>query len=108
MYKCNIEARSRNRCHRGKAISITQTEFMCVCVFVALSIQQAKHMRRVILSFVVCLSVPRFSTLPHKRHHFRDKVTEHKVYCLIFATTLSETFLILRKSARYECTYVLM
>ena len=40
------------------------------------------------------------STLPHKRHHFQEKVIEHEVYCLIFATTLSETFLILRKIQR--------
>jgi hypothetical protein len=29
----NIEARSHNHCYRGKAISITYTECVCVCTF---------------------------------------------------------------------------
>ena len=57
MYKRNIEARSRNHCCTGKAISITY----CQCVSVALVIQHAKRMRRIILSSVACLAVPYFS-----------------------------------------------
>jgi hypothetical protein len=53
-YTPNIEARSRNSCCRGKAISITYSE----CVSVALDIQHAKRMRRIILSYVVCLARP--------------------------------------------------
>jgi hypothetical protein len=41
----NIEARSRNHCCRGKAISITYSE----CVSVALAIQHAKRMRRIVI-----------------------------------------------------------
>jgi hypothetical protein len=41
----NVEARSRNHCCCGKAISITYSE----CVSVALVIQHSKHMRRIIL-----------------------------------------------------------
>jgi hypothetical protein len=41
----NIKARSRNHCCRGKAISITYSE----CVSVALVIQHARRMRRIIL-----------------------------------------------------------
>jgi len=37
----NSEVRSCNHCYSGKAISITYSE----CVFVALGIQHARHMR---------------------------------------------------------------
>jgi hypothetical protein len=66
-YKHNTEARSRNHCYRGRAISIKYYER----VPVALIIQRAKRMRRVILSPVACLTVTYFSTLFHNRHNFR-------------------------------------
>jgi hypothetical protein len=46
-FLCNFDARSHNPCCRGEAISITYSE----CVFVALVIQHAKRMRRII---VIC------------------------------------------------------
>jgi hypothetical protein len=95
-YKRNTEARSRNHCCRRKAISITCSE----CVSVALVIQHAKRMRLIILLCVVCLVVPYFSALSHKRHDFREKVIEHKMCVLILSTTLSEAFLILRRIQR--------
>jgi protein-S-isoprenylcysteine O-methyltransferase Ste14 len=56
----NIEARSRNRFCRGKAISIQYYE----CAFVFLSslssMQIAYFLRRIILSSVACLAVPYF------------------------------------------------
>jgi hypothetical protein len=82
-YVRNIEARSCNHCCSGKTISITESE----CVFVALVIQHAMRMRRIILSSLTCLAVPYFSTLPHKRHDFRDYVFEHKMCVLIFSTS---------------------
>jgi hypothetical protein len=49
-YKRNIEARSRNHCCSGKAISITYYER----VFVTLGIQHAIRMRRIITPSVAC------------------------------------------------------
>jgi hypothetical protein len=70
----------------GKAISIIDSEF----VYVALVIQHIKRMRRIILSSVVCLDPPYFSTLSHKRQDFRaggGGVIEHKMCVLISSTT---------------------
>ena len=58
MYKRNIEARSRNHCRRGQAISTVYSE----CVSVAFVIQDAMRMRRITLSSVACLDLPYF---PH-------------------------------------------
>ena len=49
----NIKARSRNHCRLGKAKSITYSE----SVSVALGIQHALGIRRIILSYVACLDL---------------------------------------------------
>jgi len=48
-------------------------------VSVALVIQHAKRMRRLILLSVPCPALPHFSTLSHKERHFQGKVTEFKM-----------------------------
>ena len=58
----NIESFSRNHCCSRKAVSIVY----CECVFVALVIQHAKRMRRIILSSVACPALQYFPTLSHK------------------------------------------
>jgi len=53
----------------GIAISITYSE----SVSIALIIQNAKRMRRNILSSVACPELPHFSKLFHKRQDFQKK-----------------------------------
>ena len=55
-YKLNLQARSRDNGCRGNAISITYSEY----VFVALIIQHAKRMRRIVMSSVTCMILPYF------------------------------------------------
>ena len=65
-------------------------------VSVAVLIHHATNINHIVTSFAVPLTPPYFSTLSHKRHDFRKYVTEHKMCVLIFSTTLSKTFVILR------------
>jgi len=93
-----IEARSRNHCCRVKAISVTYSE----CVSVVLVIQDAKRMRRIVLSTVTSLALLYFSTQSLKLHDFRKKkkVTGHKFVFWFSLQILSETFLIIRRIER--------
>jgi hypothetical protein len=113
-YKPNTGARSSNHCCRVKAINITYSE----CVSVALVIQHAKRMRRIILSSVACLTVPYFSTLSHKWYDFwgwgwgGGELLDIK--CVFwFCLRLFETFIIQRRSERdthsthYSCQTVI-
>jgi len=72
----NTEALPCSHWWSGKGIRVTYSEF----VFVVLSLQHAVRVRSIILSSVACLTTPFFS-----RHDFREKVTELKVYILIFS-----------------------
>ena len=103
-YKRNTEAYFRNLCCRGKAISITHSE----CVSVALVIQHAKSMRRIILSYVARPSLLCFCTLFHNRYDFRKIVMESNVFW--FSTFFFWNICHSKKIwARYhKCTYVYM
>ena len=68
---------------------------LSMCLYVALVVQHAKRMRRVIWSSVACLTLPYFSTLSHNRHDFVENFIGYKMCVLIFCTTLLEIFLIL-------------
>ena len=84
-YAYNVTLR---RVRAPKAISITYSE----CIFLALVIQHAKRVRRIILPSVACPAVPYFSTLSHKRQDIREKFIEYKICVLIFSTTSAWNF----------------
>ena len=65
-YKHNIEGRSSNHYCRGKAISVTQ--FVCVCVCVALLIH---HYTRIVFCGPPILQY--FPTFSYKQHDCRKK-----------------------------------
>ena len=93
---CNIEARSRNHCCHGKAISITYSE----CVFIAVVIQHAKRMR-LILSSVTFLSPPHASTLFHKRHYLRKTVINNMCILTFSKLYIRDISHFKNNSARY-------
>jgi hypothetical protein len=70
VYKRIIEARSYNHCCCGKA-DATCSE----CVFVALGIQHAKRMARIIFSSAASPFLLIFSTLSHECCDLREKVS---------------------------------
>jgi hypothetical protein len=86
--RCNVEARSRYHCCLGKTINVTYS--VCVCIL-ALVMQHANRMHRIILSSVACPAVPYFSTLSRKLNDFRQKrYAEHKMCVLIFSTNFRQ------------------
>ena len=66
----------------GKAMGTGQPQ----CVFAALGIQHVMRWRHIVI-FDLPPPLHYFSTLSHKRHDIRKKVTEHKMCVLIFSTT---------------------
>ena len=88
-YNRNVGARPRKRCCHGKAISVTCSE----CVFVALVIQHAMGMRRVILSSVPCLDLQYFPRT------FGTKFIEPQNVCFGFCLK-KKKFLVIRRIQR--------
>ena len=72
----------------------------CIEVHVAVVTQHVTRMRPIVTSFVAPQSELYFSTLSPNRCHFRETGIEHKMCVLIFSTTLSKTFPILRIISR--------
>jgi hypothetical protein len=55
-----------------------------LCVSVALVIQHAKCMRRIILSSVAWTDITHFSTSSHKQHNFQEKTYGTEEVCFDF------------------------
>jgi len=102
--KCNIEARSRNHSSSGRAISTAHSE----CVSLAIIIQHAMRMHRIMSSTVSCPALQYFSTLSHKRQYSRKSVTEHKMCFDLLCKFYLKIFSNKKNLARYyhNCTLV--
>jgi len=71
-------------------------------VLIALFIQYAMRMLRIIPLSVARLDLPYFSKIISQWHNFLKNVNEYKIFTFIFSTTffVSEIFLILRRIQR--------
>ena len=93
--KRNIEPRSCDHCCTGKSISIIQP----VCAFVALGIQHAMRMHRIVICDLSGSAL--FSMLFHKGTILEEKSYCGENVCFDFLCNfLSEIFLILRTTER--------
>jgi len=84
----NIEVPSRNHCCLCKAILVTYSEFLSVALFM----QHAMRIRRIILSSVACLTLPYIPHYPITGTILGEKVDKDKMCVLILSTILSEYF----------------
>jgi hypothetical protein len=94
--------RSRNHYGRGKSISITYTE--CVCV--ALVFQHAKRMRHAVICGLSDTII--FLHIIITRHDFLKKSTKHKMCFGLFYNFALNISHSKNNSARYKCTQVFM
>ena len=98
-YKRNNEPRLSNYCCRGKAIVIIYSE----CLSVALGIQHAKRMRRILFPPVL---VEHYHILPHCliNDTIFGKITEHKMCVLI----LSRAFISNISHSKYNLIFMII
>ena len=78
-------------------VCVGETAPACAFARVALLIQYATLFRHL---SAASSAPPYFLTLSHKRHDFRQNVTEHKMCVFLFPTISFETFFIVRRIQR--------
>jgi hypothetical protein len=91
----NTEAPTSIHCFSGKVTSITYFE----CVFVALVIQHAKRMRRIVICGLSSSTIF-FNVISDTAPFSKKRVIEHEMCVLIYLQILFKTFLILRRIER--------
>ena len=96
--KSNSEARSRNRCCRGKSVRITYFDF----VFVTLVVQRARRVLRIIFSSVV---FGYFCTLYHTGNDFRKQGIRHDISVLVAASCISSNYLTVHQMMHIHETF---
>jgi hypothetical protein len=65
------------------------------------------HSAGALLWFVACPALPHFFTLCHKRHDFRKKVIEYKMFVLILSTIFVQNVSHSKKNpARYYHKFI--
>ena len=84
--KENVHIKVTLRCVRVNTVAVDKQEVLYTLRVCSLSYLACKCTRRIILTYVTSLAVSYFSTLSHKRHDFRKKVTEYKM-CILISTT---------------------
>jgi hypothetical protein len=78
---------------RETIVAIQKKEVLHILsVSVALVIQHAKRMRRILLSTVTFLALPYFSIFFHKRHGFWENFIEHRMCAFILSATCLKHF----------------
>jgi hypothetical protein len=82
-----------------KTFEMTHIFCLCACVLASV-IRIVQRMRRIILPYVSYLTLPYFPTFFINRHGSEKKIFERRLFLLVFATSVSGTFLTLRKTER--------
>lgn len=76
----HTEARSREHCCQGKAISIKCYKRVSVFLPLLSSVKILFSLSRIKLQSAACLKIPYFPTLFDKQHASRKKITKHRTY----------------------------